>query len=388
MSRISAYLARTVLSSVLMVLLLLVGLDLVFAYVGELDELRGNYHLSQAVIYILTTAPRRVYDLLPMSCLLGCIMGLGTMASSSELTVMRAAGVSVFAIVRAIFAPALLLVLIGLALGQYVIPTTEALAESRKSLERWGYSSIVTLSGQWHREGNTFIHINSVAPNGALYGVSRFEYDNKRMLLRAGFAEKALFTGLPEVVTAAPASGPGSVMAGKPAVTGKPVPTADRSESWVLENERVTTFLPDGSTRRQTLAVQHWQTGLTPRTLAFMVVEPEYLSLTQLWQFAHYLDEQGLNAGAHHLRFWRKLLDPLATLAMVLLAVSYIFGPLRSVSVGLRIMTGVISGVLFRYLQDFAGYAGLVYDFPPLLAATLPIVVALGLGVGLLRRAG
>ncbi|HMX98602.1 MAG TPA: LptF/LptG family permease, partial [Agitococcus sp.] len=129
-----------------------------------------------------------------------------------------------------------------------------------------------------------------------------------------------------------------------------------------------------------------WHSELTPDFLQLVTVSPEYLAPTRLYRYADYLQGQGLVATQYFLEFWKKVLAPIATLSMVLVACSFIFGPLRSVTMGLRLIFGIFAGLGFRYLQDFSGYASLVYDFSPLLAAALPIAVCLLGGIWALAR--
>ena len=47
------------------------GLELLFAYIGELEDLEGGYGAIQALGYVVLTLPRRLYDLLrsgPAAC--------------------------------------------------------------------------------------------------------------------------------------------------------------------------------------------------------------------------------------------------------------------------------------------------------------------------------
>jgi len=117
-------------------------------------------------------------------------------------------------------------------------------------------------------------------------------------------------------------------------------------------------------------------------------VEPDALSITGLWHYAGYLAAQGLDSGRYWLAFWTKLAQPLVTAALVLLAISFIFGPLRSVTLGQRIFTGVLVGFVFRIGQDLLGPSSLVFGFSPLLAVAVPALICLGIGLILLRRAG
>jgi lipopolysaccharide export system permease protein len=133
---------------------------------------------------------------------------------------------------------------------------------------------------------------------------------------------------------------------------------------------------------------ERWGIELSPQLLGAVVLEPDALSVTGLWSYIHYLADQGLANGRYWLAFWNKVLQPLVTGALVLMAISFIFGPLRSVTLGQRVFTGVLVGFVFRIVQDLLGPSSLVFGFPPLVAVLLPATVcALG-GLWLLRRAG
>ena len=134
MRKLDLYIGTTVLWSIIAVLLVITGLAVLFAFIDQLGDLEGGYTLQEALIYVGLTTPRRLYDVLPMSALIGCLVGLGSLASSSELTVMRAAGVSLARIVWAVMKPLLLLMALGLVIAEYVAPWTEVQAQARRSL--------------------------------------------------------------------------------------------------------------------------------------------------------------------------------------------------------------------------------------------------------------
>jgi hypothetical protein len=152
-----------------------------------------TYTLADVASYVLLTAPRRLYDMLPMAALIGCLIGLGSLASNSELTIMRAAGVSIGRIVWAVMKPMLVLMLAGVLIGEYVAPATENMAQANRSLAQGSGDAQSAKHGMWHRQGEEFIHINSVQPNGMLYGVTRYRFDAERHMLSASFAKRADF---------------------------------------------------------------------------------------------------------------------------------------------------------------------------------------------------
>jgi lipopolysaccharide export system permease protein len=116
-------------------------------------------------------------------------------------------------------------------------------------------------------------------------------------------------------------------------------------------------------------------------------LDPLDLSVQGLWSYSQFLDHQGLNNGSYLLAFWKKLLQPLSTLTLVLVAISFIFGPLREVTMGFRVFIGVLVGIVFRTTQDMLGPASLVYGFDPIYASGVPILICALLGAVLLKKA-
>ncbi|MFN3581786.1 MAG: LptF/LptG family permease, partial [Pseudomonas sp.] len=121
--------------------------------------------------------------------------------------------------------------------------------------------------------------------------------------------------------------------------------------------------------------------------LRVVMLDPDVLPLRSIWQYQGYLADQELNNSQYWLAFWKKLLQPLTTLALVFVAISFVFGPLRSVTLGQRVFTGVLVGFSFRIIQDLLGPSSLVFGFSPLIAVLVPVGVLLLLGTVLMRRA-
>lgn len=347
---LARYIGRSVLMAVLGVLLALVGLDLVFAFLAELEDVGPGYGWQEALRYVGLTAPRRIHDMLPVATLIGGIVGLGLLANHSELTVMRAAGIQTRQIVLWALRPALLLIVLGLILGQYVVPVAEREAAVAQSLAK-GRSLESKLSGYWHREGDQLIHIQAARSGDSLQGVTFYTLDPQRRLTVALTADQAVY----------------------------------RQGHWQLVGVRSSQWSATGVQAAQAVT-KPWKTALTPEFLRLVTLEPEHLSLTSLYEYAGYLARQGLRADVYFLEFWKKLLAPLAVVSMVLIACSFVFGSLRTVPMGQRIMAGVMTGLLFRYGQDFAGYASLVFQFSPLMAALVPVLLCLGVGGYALSR--
>ncbi len=351
MHKLDRYIGTSVFFAIVSVLGIIVGLALLFAFIDELGDLSDSYGTLQALTYVIMTLPRRAYEMLPMAALIGCLIGLGSLASNSELTIMRAAGVSVGRIVWAVMKPMLVLMLAGVLIGEYLAPWSENQAQAHRALAQGGGEAQSSKHGLWHRQGQEYVHINAVQPNGRLVGVTRYQFDGERRLQSASFARRAEYQG----------------------------------DHWQLEGVQTTRF-HENSTEVVEAPAERWDIELNPQLLGTVVLEPEALSVTGLWRYIHYLAEQGLNNGTYWLAFWTKVLQPLVTAALVLMAISFIFGPLRSVTLGQRVFTGVLVGFVFRIAQDLLGPSSLVFGFSPLLAVAVPATICALAGVFLLRR--
>ncbi|NUT73689.1 LPS export ABC transporter permease LptG [Pseudomonas sp. C1C7] len=353
MVKLDRYIGSSVFMAILAVLGIILGLATLFAFIDEMGDVSDTYTLLDVLSYVLLTAPRRLYDMLPMAALIGCLIGLGSLASNSELTIMRAAGVSVGRIVWAVMKPMLVLMVVGLLIGEYVAPATESTAQANRSLAQGSGDAQSAKHGLWHRQGDEFIHVNSVQPNGILYGVTRYHFDKERHMVSSSFSKRAEF----------------------------------QTDHWQL-SDVTTTLFHERSTEVVNTPVERWDVALSPQLLSTVVMAPESLSISGLWGYIHYLADQGLNNGRYWLAFWVKVLQPLVTAALVLMAISFIFGPLRSVTLGQRVFTGVLVGFTFRIAQDLLGPSSLVFGFSPLFAVLVPAGICALAGLWLLRRAG
>ncbi len=351
MRRLNRYIAVQVAAAILLVLAVLLGLDLVSQVIDQSGDLSGRYTLLSVLWYALLSIPGQLMQYLPFAALIGCLAGLGALASTSELVVIRAAGVSSARILWMALKPALLITLAGMLIAEYAAPGLKQMAESHRAIALQREQAGISKYGLWHREGDSFVHLNAVQPNGVLHGVSIYQFDPQRQLQTALFATRAIY----------------------------------QQDHWLLEDVRETHF--HGDRLEQSVAKrQPWPTQLSPELLNILVLDPEDLSIAGLRRYVSFLRAQHSNSGEYELAFWNKVLQPLAIVGLVLVAASIVFGPLRQASMGQRVFIGVLIGVTFRISQDMLGPASLVFGFSPLLAALAPIVVTLVGGALLLRR--
>lgn len=351
MHKLKHYIGTTVFNAIALVLLVIVAIEAIGEFVDQLGDARGDYGLVEIFFYVVLSLPQTLYDFIPLAALIGALMGLGVLANSSELVVMRAAGVSIMAIVWSVMRPALVFIAMGLFLGEYVTPTSEQYANSRRALAQGYGNAMDEQRGVWHREGNQFMYFNVVLPNGKLFGITRYTFDDQGKLLQSSFVESAIY----------------------------------QDGYWFEQDADITRFTGFG-TESKHYETRRWNTDLSPELLNVLVLEPEELPLYRLHNYTQYLDKQGLESADYHLAFWHKVLQPLATFSLVMVAISFVLGPLRQVTMGFRVFTGIIIGIIFQTSQDLLGPTSLIFGFSPFYAVIIPIALCFLIGWLLLRR--
>jgi lipopolysaccharide export system permease protein len=349
------YLAVTVSVTIGLVIFALVGIITLFSIMAEMEHISDTYGIMDVLAYIAYTTPRRFYDLIPFCTLIGCLLGLGVLSNNNELVVMRASGVSVLRISMGAMIPVVILGALGMAVGEYVVPDTERIAQVNR--ESAVMNRIASAFGFWYREGDVYMHFTRVEQGGSLVGVSHYEFDENRKLKQTLFAEKAIFHDPP-----------------------------GEASWWELQQVSLTTLAEDEILADQREKVR-WDTTLDPDALrSEILVQPDKMSIQDLSTRIGYLQEQGLNSVPQQLAFWRKSLQPLATIGLVFIAITFIVGPLREVPMGVRIVAGMITGIVFKFLQDLLTPASMVFGFSPVLATAIPILLCFLFGVYLMRR--
>ena len=352
MQIIDRYIGRSVLWSSFIALLVLLTLFTFFAFMDEVGDIgKGNYGTWQALQYVLLTMPKLAYQLFPVAALIGCTIGLGVLASNSELTVMRAAGVSLGRIVWSVMKVGLILVIVSLVIGEGIAPAAEERAQTLRSVAMSDKLDLGGRNGFWARDGNSYVNVRNFLPGNRLGGVTIYTFDGEQQLTRMLSAKSAVF----------------------------------HEGRWMLENITSSEVSFDGVTA-QRIDSEPWNTRLSPDLLSVVTVKPNTLSIMGLYDYVSYLRENGLDATVYEQALWGKIVAPLVTGAMVFLAIPFVFGPLRSVSIGHRILVGTLVGIGFHLLNQMFGYIGLVVGIYPAMTAVLPLALALGTGFWLLRR--
>lgn len=348
------YIGRTIIATSSLCLATLVGLSAIIKYVEQLRKVgKGTYDLMEALYFVVLSIPRDIEMFFPMAALLGALIGLGMLAASSELVVMQASGFSKLNIGVSVLKTAVPLMLMVMILGEWGSPQAQKLARDSRAMAIAGGSIVSVRDGVWARDGNNFIYIARVNGDDELNGVSIWQFDQNKKLNDILVSKTVRY---------------------------------EEGHRWMMKNVQITKMDNDVQLSKTTIPNYEWQTTLTPDKLAVVTVKPEELSMTGLYSYVKYLKDSEQDPSRYDLAFWRKVFQPLSIAVMMLMALSFVFGPLRSVTMGARILSGVIAGFTFYISSEVFGPMSLVYGIPPIIGALTPSLIFLAVAVMLMRR--
>ncbi|HEY8035893.1 MAG TPA: LPS export ABC transporter permease LptG [Methylobacter sp.] len=353
MNVLTGYIVREILKGSFVAVVLLLTLFNLFTFSDELKDLgKGSYDLQDIFYYLALTSPTVFYELMPASALLGSLFILGAMGNNRELIAMRAAGLSVLGIIRAVMVAGAILVIISILVGEFVAPVAERTARLIKVTAQNEQVVMNVKYGLWLREGKKFINVRKIQDDGSLADINIYELDDQRHLHYSTHAEKASFQG---------------------------------DQQWKLEQIR-----QSGISIQQITASsqteQIWKSTVAPDLLEIVVVNPNNLSMYDLAMYIDFLKDNHQKSHEFELAFWGRVVNPLVVFVMLLVSAPFVIGVKRGVNVGARMMIGVVIGMGFNIIDKIVGHIGLIYDLNPPLMAFIPSLTVLVLALFALSR--
>lgn len=351
-NRLERYIGWTIVKATTLTILVLVILLTFINLVDELDQVsHANYRTIDAFVVALLGSPRYLFEVFPVSALLGSLLGLGGLASHSELVAMRAAGFSLRQIMMAVLKVGLVMMAGVMLFSELVAPPAEQAAQALRAERLLGHRALSSPYGFWARDGAAYVNIGNLGDGRTPQDISIYEFDANNRLRLATHAQRAEY----------------------------------RDGHWVLQRIDQSEFEPN-RVRTRSLREAEWDSLLDPGLLAKVVIRPTMLPIWELADYIDFLRRNAQSAIDYQVAFWLKLINPFATLAMLFLAVPVVLGAGRSGGTGQRIFIGAVIGALFFLLTRAFSYVAVVYQINPALTVAFPAVVFFFLAVMLLRR--
>jgi lipopolysaccharide export system permease protein len=334
-----------------------VGLTTLFSLLEFVDQLhdvgKGHYRLIDAFVYVLLTAPERLLQLMPAAMLFACLFALGSLASRSELTAMRAGGVSPHRIVGSVFKLAGYTVVALFLLAQFVIPPAQQAAQAERASRLAASQAVRSGNSFWAAGDRQFLNVRQFDNGNIPSDIYLYEF------AASGELERLIQADHAEV---------------------RPDGT------WLLQEVSRKRF---SGTRIETdrLASLVWQPFLRPRQASVLILPANSMQPIELYQYVRDLERRGQPAARYAQELWAKIDLPLAMAAMILIAAPFVFGSLRTRGAGQRMMIGTMIGIVFSLIQQITVYLGQLLNLSPALTETGPSVALLVLALYLFRRA-
>lgn len=353
MTLLDRYIARTLLSAVAMVMLVLVVLGTLFVFIGQQGDVGvGRYGMLDAFEYALLSVPQFALESFPAGALVGALLGIGVLARSQEITVMRASGMSKLRLSLAALMSAALLIGTALLLGEFLSQPLGQLADERKAFAKYSNISFAGAGGAWIRDGDTILNVQGRSSMAQFGGMLIFDLAADNRLAAVGHADHALALG---------------------------------AQSWQLQGYAESRFTDHSVTSLQS-SQRSLQTAAGADLLQLTIADPGALALHTLYKGIRYLRENHLDDKQYVFAFWSQTARLVGILVALVFALPFGFSALRSTSLSARITLGVTLGLVYFFLQRLVESGTLVFNLNPLLLAWVPTAMLAAAALLLLWR--
>lgn len=345
------HLAREIYATTGLVLLAFLMLFAFFDLIHQLESIgKGGYRIQHAMAYVALTLPGRLYELFPIGVLIGSLYALTVLARHSEITVLRAAGLSTRDLLVSLAKIGLVFAAITLLIGEFVAPPAERAAQQLRLRAMGSLVAQEFRSGLWVRDERSFINVREVLPDTSLRRVRVFEFDERFQLLAISEAERGRYL---------------------------------KDGAWILDGV-VRTVFSGGAAHVERFTEMPWKSGLNPDLLAVLLVVPERMSLINLYLFVRHLSGNQQKTERYDIAMWKKLIYPLAALVMLALALPFAYMQDRMGAVSIRVFAGIMLGIGFHMLNGLFSSLGVINSWAPFFSAITPSVLFLVAAAGML----
>ncbi len=348
---LSKYLMRAILTSSLLVLIVLLALAGLFEFIAQVDNLEGSFGIPQAALYAALRLPQLSFEMLPIAVLIGSLLGLGGLASHSELVVMRTAGLSVVQIGGMVAMSGFVMMVVTALIGEFIGPPLDYFARNMRNEARLGQDFG---NAAWVKDGDVILHLERVNAEFEFGRVYIFQFGEGDSLRLIASAENS---GL------------------------------DDDDQWIMENYRATRFV-DESVEIVEAPREVQDFNVNSDVLGITLVKPVSLSARGLLSYIGYLKRNELAAVRYEMELWSRIASTATVVVMPVLALAFVFGSLRSSGAGSRLMVGVLIGLAYFLASETLANSGQVFNLNPALVTWLPtfaLLVITGLALSRVR---
>jgi lipopolysaccharide export system permease protein len=320
------------------------------------------YQLSHSLLYVALLWPSRIYELMPISVLIGTIMVMARMAKTSEFTILRTSGLDPWRALRLLLVLGSVFVVLSFAVGDYLSPVAQRTAQLLKAK----YQGRITVgqTGAWLKEkqlyNNYVVNVRALSPANEMQGIRIYEYDNKGLVVSLTEAGAAQFA----------------------ADQSWTLLKAERTEFLIRpSNDRLNKALETTSLTQTRLDSMRWPTEISAEMVSVALLKPDQMATIDLFNYVQHLKANGQSAQRYEIEFWKKVFYPLSCLVMVILSLPFAYLHFRVGGIATYVFAGVMIGISFFLLNNVFGHIGNLQKWEPWLAAAAPGLLYTGISL-------
>jgi len=355
------YLAKQIYAAFGFILFALVALFLFFDILSELGSVKGQYTLPLALLHVLLKAPSRISEIIPIAGLIGSIYVFAMLASQSEFTILRIAGLDMRKGLTTLAKISLPLIIVTLVMSEWLGPYTENLSDQIRMKALGSSYSSQFKTGVWVKDrlrdedgsgpvrpGVRYVNVGKIEQDNEIKNIRMYEFDDSYRLLSI-----------------------------RSAVSGR----FDQTGTWILDDVTETRFKetkqadplnPVYSAQTFVHPIVSLDSEVTPQILSVLLVSPEKMSIFSLGRFISHLRDNKQDVQRHSIAFWKKVIYPFTIFVMLALALPFAYLKVRAGSVGIKVFGGIMLGMSFQLFNSLFSNVGLLGSWPTLLTALTP----------------
>ncbi|GAA0829327.1 MAG: LPS export ABC transporter permease LptG [Cupriavidus sp.] len=374
------YFARLIYGVFAFILFAVLALFVFFDMLSELESVQGNYTSLVAFFHVMLQAPTRIYEVLPIAVLISAIYVFSQLASQSEYTIFRVAGLNTRQALFSLFKLAVPLALTTFIFGEFIGPAAEQYAQKIK-LEAVGATvSAGFRSGVWVKDRDRdnsgeitrFVNVQGLKADQSIQGITIYEFDKDYRLRVIRVAKEGRYQG---------------------------------AQQWQLNDVNETRFIelreaagttaqvaaardalaPDFRAEQVLFPNMVMHSELTPQILSVLLVTPERMSTLDLFRYIRHLRDNKQDTQRYEIAFWKKVVYPLTLFVMVALALPFAYLHARAGAVGVKVFGGIMLGLSFHLSNTLFSHVGLLHTWPPIVSALVPGTLYLMVALSALR---
>ena len=338
------YIANTLLTYSIVVLLVWLSIYSFFNFLAELNTVGTvNYTILEAFKYIVLQLPEVAYDQVSPVILLGCVLGMGHLATTGQLIILRASGISILKITWLTLKNAIIFLIFLTLIGELVAPTLTTYAENERSNALGQNSLSNSQDGFWIRDGDNFINVENNVDGSLFNGITVIEVNKSNKIERVVESKSAIFDG-----------------------------QNINMDSTNIFSINSTNLFDDIALKERNLYKK--RVAFDQDLIDSLEKEPKDLTTLTIVKQIQFLTDNKLRAEVFEVELYKRLVKPITLVAMVLLAMLFIFGSTRDATLGRKIFFGVVIGLSFELISRIGGALALSFDFSPLLSTFVPAI--------------